>query len=76
MKRWQNQLKKTFEIGEYCVAQYEGEQKLYSIQVKCYDKAEAPVGSTWSWPKRVDEQEMMSSKELTPLTASQAQQEI
>lgn len=38
--------------------------------------AEAPIDCTWSWPKRFDEQELMSSKELTPLTASQAQQEI
>ena len=54
-----------FQVGNYYLVNYEEELwpnqiiKMISsnlIHVKCYEKATAPAGSTWRWPKKNDEQ--------------------
>ena len=51
-------------VGQYYIEDYEGSQFLDvvtavnengSIKVKCLAKANAPHGSTWKWPRRVNE---------------------
>ena len=59
-----NPEKVEFQVGNYCLVNYEEElwpgqiTKIISsslIHVKCYEKATAPAGSTWRWPKKTDE---------------------
>lgn len=55
-----------YQEGDYCLVQFEGElwpgqitkeNSNNTFRIRCYEKAEAPLGSTWRWPKRTDEQE-------------------
>ena len=54
-----------FQVGNYCVVNYEEElwpgqiTKIISsslIRVKCYEKA-VPAGANWRWLKKTDEQD-------------------